>query len=149
MRGVLPIVDHAFRLTALVTGLVVTFLGNAVPAALPLWCEGEDFTAQAGSRGPDRPVFASDGFMAGKRSAELEDLEEGRYHLRVRLISADGVTALERIVALELRATMVVTVVLSRNCRGIECPLAEDDPALTACLGGRCVNPACTPQTRE
>ncbi|RLB46954.1 MAG: hypothetical protein DRJ42_26480, partial [Deltaproteobacteria bacterium] len=42
-----------------------------------------------------------------------------------------------------------VTVLMTRDCRGVACPGAGDDPLEAACLGGRCVDERCTPETPE
>lgn len=89
-----------------------------------------------------------DPFGEGVRVAELDGLPLGTHAIRVRL-SHGGLTALERTVLVTLRNSRAVTVVLTRRCRSVTCPGAGDDPAWLACLGGRCVSPACTPETPE
>lgn len=96
----------------------------------------------------DSDVSAADDFFAGVRVAELAGLPLGTLDLRVELSDATGRAVIGRPVRVTLRTDTVVTVLVTRDCRGVECPGAGD-PAATACLGGRCVDPRCTPEAPE
>jgi hypothetical protein len=87
-------------------------------------------------------------FVSGRRVAELEGIGSGTYVVRVSLIRPDGRTVLVRrstAVVLEAGRRRVVRVVLDRGCVTVECPTAGGSPALSECLGGRCVDPRCEP----
>ncbi len=81
----------------------------------------------------------------GMRIAELSDLTPGQYRVKVQL-SGDVVVP-ERVIRVEMEDSFAVTVVITRDCADVVCPASE--AALTQCLGGVCVDPACTPETPE
>lgn len=101
------------------------------------------------SRAREHVAARSDAFADGTRVAELAGLAAGEYAVRVRLLDQGGVPVLQRIALVTLKKTSVFTIVLTRDCRGVICPLAGDDPSHVACLGGRCVDPRCTEETLE
>jgi hypothetical protein len=69
--------------------------------------------------------------------------------LRVRAVGPEGEEVLSRLAITAARGLTVVTVALTRDCRGVECPLENGDPTLAACLAGVCVDPRCTVETPE
>lgn len=82
---------------------------------------------------------------AGVRVAEIGAIVETAYCLRVAAVDADDGIVVERPVRLELSGGIrVVTVLLTRDCTGVSCPLAGDAPSLTACVGGRCDQEGCS-----
>jgi hypothetical protein len=83
------------------------------------------------------------------RVAEIDGVSEGSSRLRVVLFRPDGAELAERVVLLQVQGTTAVTVVITRDCEGVRCPGSGDDLALTACLGGRCVDPRCTPEAPD
>jgi hypothetical protein len=97
----------------------------------------------------ENPAESGDDFVAGQRVAEIDGLEAGRLSLRVELLDESGAPILGRPVSVDLRSDLGITVVLARSCREIDCPAEGGDPALTACLAGRCVAPTCTRETPE
>lgn len=84
-----------------------------------------------------------------KRIAAFETLQPGTWAARVRLLDASGSTRLERAVLVEVAGNTTATVIMTRDCEGVSCPGAGDTQNALACLGGRCVDPRCTPQTPE
>ncbi len=86
---------------------------------------------------------------SGLRVAELGDLAPGTYALRVMLVDLADTEVMGRDVVVTVRETAGVTVLMTRDCRGVACPGAGDDPLEAACLGGRCVDERCTPETPE
>jgi len=80
-------------------------------------------------------------YLAGERVSELEVVERD-VRLRVALLLG-GDVVVERPVLVSVDGPTAITVVVSRNCRGVSCPGAGDDPSETACLAGRCVDPTC------
>ncbi len=88
-------------------------------------------------------VASGQDFLAGERVADVPGLAPGELLVVVRLRRADGAVEIERTVVVDLVESMVVTVVASRDCRGVACPMAGDSPDATACLGSRCVPPQC------
>jgi hypothetical protein len=86
----------------------------------------------------------------GVRVAETS-LPAGRYHAVVSAVDQTGAMVVERPLVVELGGgeLRVATVLLTRDCRGVECPLSGDDAARVACLAGRCVEPECSEETPE
>jgi hypothetical protein len=82
-------------------------------------------------------------YVTPVRIAEFEGLSAGRYTVRVRLRDETGARIGEREVVVLLAQSRVVTVLVTRDCRGVSCPMAGDSPDATACLGARCVAPTC------
>ncbi len=85
----------------------------------------------------------------GLRVAELGDLAVGTYLVRVALVDLADTEILRRDVVVTVRETAGVTVLMTRDCVGVMCPATGSDPTETACLGGRCVEDRCTPETPE
>ncbi len=90
--------------------------------------------------------FAGADFVAGERVAELDGLPRGTRYVEVRLVDSVGGTVLSRTTLLELTSNYAVTLVLSSACTGVVCPSASDPASATACQGGACVDPRCTPE---
>jgi hypothetical protein len=88
-------------------------------------------------------------YLAGQRVAEFSDVSPGPKAVRVTLLDADGDPIAVQTVIIEVSSVHVVTVLISSSCEAVTCPGEGDDPAHTACLGGRCVDPRCSPQTPE
>jgi len=88
-------------------------------------------------------TFEGDDYLAGRRVAEITT-EARSLTLQVRLRDSAGATVGERRVVVDVRGSIGVTVVLTRSCADVSCPVT--DPALTECVGGRCVDPRCTPE---
>ncbi len=86
---------------------------------------------------------------SGLRVAELGDLAVGTYLVRVTLVDLADAAVLGRDVMVTVRETAGVTVLMTRDCLGVMCPGTGSDPTETACLGGRCVEERCTPETPE
>jgi len=82
-------------------------------------------------------------FVTGVRIAELE-VAAGTFRIRVEALAADGAIVASRPVTITLDGPLGVTVVLGRQCQDVTCPVPDGDPNATACLGGTCVDPACT-----
>lgn len=91
----------------------------------------------------DRAAFASEDWFGGQRVAELSDIAPEEYAVRVTLLRPDGATTASRLVRVRATASYALTVVITRDCAGVTCPSAGDDPAATTCFGGRCVDPRC------
>lgn len=104
-----------------------------------------------GVDGPMRAPMIAKGapISEGVRIADFAGLSRGTWFLTVTLRTRDGAEVVSRPVQLDLRGDFAVTVLITRSCRGVMCPLAADDPSLTACLGGQCVDPRCSFETPE
>jgi len=104
--------------------------------------------AAAGAATPLRSarvdVTAADDLVTGRRVAELGDLTAGDWYLRVSLLGSSGAIVGARDVSLHVAASHAVTVVVTRDCGSLRCPVMGGDPMLTSCVGGRCVDPRCT-----
>ncbi len=89
---------------------------------------------------------ADDDFLTfpGRRVAEFLSLPSGDYVIEVRLLDADGVTVVARVLRIGLTASRVVRVRITSDCLSVVCPGADDSADRTECLGGRCVPPGCT-----
>lgn len=81
------------------------------------------------------------------RVATLDDVPRGNQIVAVELLDASGELVAERAVRVRLREDLGVTVLITRDCRGVMCPGAGDDPNALTCLGGRCVPLDCTDGT--
>lgn len=90
-----------------------------------------------------------DAYLAGTRVADFGDLGEGSVLVKVTLIDDAGDTLVSRLSRVTLSGDYALTVVVTRNCGGVKCPVADGDPALTTCLAGKCVRPECTPDTPD
>ncbi len=86
---------------------------------------------------------------AGRRVAELDGLAPGTYVVTVSLVDIAGARVMSRDVVVTATATTGFTVLMTRNCVEVQCPAASGDPTHSACVGGRCVEPRCTPETPE
>lgn len=97
----------------------------------------------------EQVVENGDDYLAGYRVAEVGGLAEGAYRVTVRVF-LDGAARAERVIALDHPGgTFAITALVTRDCEGVVCPGAGDDPSLAACVGGRCVAENCTPTTPE
>lgn len=106
-----------------------------------------DLSARSGDieRRASAPAVATDDFTRGRRVAELQGLTPGPVTLSVVLRDATGLSIAQRSVELTLSGVVGTTVVITRDCYMARCPAAGDPPSATACHGGRCVSPTCTP----
>ena len=96
------------------------------------------------------PITLDSPLDAGLRVATFEGLpREEAIRVRVELLQ-NGAVVLERVANVAAGGEVVgVTLVLSRDCRGVECPGAEGDPAFEACFGGACAPPECSDEQPE
>lgn len=94
----------------------------------------------------DHVVERGEDYLRGQRINEAMT-QAGEHALTVTLFRGGNPVATRRVSAIVQPPITVVTIVLTRNCEGVMCP--NDNPALDSCLGGRCVDPRCTPQTPE
>lgn len=78
----------------------------------------------------------------GARAVDLE-VEAGDHIIAGRAFFNNEMVA-ERRVLVQVREDQALTVVLTRNCRGVEC-----DEAGTTCANAMCVDPQCSPETPE
>lgn len=96
-----------------------------------------------------RTNYALESSMFPLPVADFEVGSSGSRVLRVRLRGASGRTRLERIAIVEVSGTRTATVIMTRSCEGISCPGSGDSATDIACLGGRCVDPRCGPESPE
>ncbi len=92
-----------------------------------------------------RDVTTSSNFVHGERIAEYPDVPKGAAFVRVTLLDARGVALASRTTHVTLSDDYVLTVLVTRDCRAVVCPVPGGDPSLVACVGARCVSPECTP----
>ncbi|MCB9594159.1 MAG: hypothetical protein H6719_15615 [Sandaracinaceae bacterium] len=91
-------------------------------------------------------VVFGDDLARGFRVAERAALAPGSHDVRVTLTGAGPAgTLASRLVRVDVARSRSVTVVITRDCEGVEC----GDPAAPSCLGGRCVAAECTPETPD
>lgn len=79
------------------------------------------------------------GLLAGARIAELTGLSTGTHSVVVELFLG-AETVARRPLLVDVTSDLVVTVVVTRDCRAVECGDAE------ACLRGGCVDARCSPE---
>ncbi len=96
----------------------------------------------------DTLASIGDDFLVGRRVADLSGVTPGNAALRVTLVDRNGAVA-ARTTVLTLRGQQALTVLITSSCHEVSCPQADDDASLTACVGGRCVDPRCSPQNPE
>jgi hypothetical protein len=107
------------------------------------------FASGAEVRAASMPADGAEDFLRGERVAELAGVRSGPVSVRVRLVDAAGAIVAERILDLVLERSYAATVLITSNCAGISCPAPSGAPELAACLDGACVDPRCSPATRE
>jgi hypothetical protein len=78
--------------------------------------------------------------LDGVRVAELEGLAEGRLEVHVSVLGLEDKVVTERLVLTELQGRRVERVTLTRDCRGVMCPLSDANPSALICLNARCVD---------
>lgn len=112
---------------------------------------GVEFTAvEVTVDGMDAQLEAADpgaDYVGGVRVGEFDDVPRGGVGVTVELSNPGGIVIARR-VAVQLENDTAITVVITRDCRGVECP-GDGTASNTACLGGECVDPSCTPETPE
>ncbi|MFK8000342.1 MAG: LamG-like jellyroll fold domain-containing protein [Polyangiales bacterium] len=92
-------------------------------------------------------VSVFDGLPSGSLSegARAVDLEvEAGDHIIAGRAFFNGAMVAERRVLVQVREDQALTVVLTRNCRDVEC-----DEAGTTCANAMCVDPQCSPETPQ
>ena len=95
--------------------------------------------------GQDRAPFdAAFGmnFERGRRVHESRGMSQGRHRLEVRLLQGETLVVSRQFV-LAMETSLIFPVLLTRDCRGVECPGSGDSAAESECLGARCVDPEC------
>jgi hypothetical protein len=90
-------------------------------------------------------AMSGESFLDGQRIAEYTAVARGRGYVRVSLMDRDASVVVSRDVSLDIEATYALTVLLTRNCRGVTCPEPGGNPAHTTCVSGRCASPNCRP----
>jgi len=78
----------------------------------------------------------------GQRVGVFEDLPSGNYYVYGRLWR-NGAEVLHNVSLATVEGETGVTVVLTRDCAGVECPAPAGNPGHIACLRGMCVDPRC------
>ena len=96
-----------------------------------------------GAPAEGRPVESAGDFRRGVRTAEFRGLERGRHQVTLQVLRGD-LPVLTRRVALRLEGSVILPVVLTRDCRGVACP-GSGSVTDSECLGGTCVDPGCSP----
>lgn len=87
-------------------------------------------------------------FVQGAQVARLEG-DDGDWLIEVRLRDAMDGLVVTQPVLVTVSGDTVVTALISRECRGVECPAAVGNATHTACLAGECVSPRCTLESPE
>lgn len=97
----------------------------------------------------DRSADPEQDYFAGVRIGEFQQLGIEEVTVQVSLLDEEGKVLAERPTRVALDRFNALTVVISRDCREVQCPLPNGDPSLIACLGGQCVDPRCHPEAIE
>ncbi|MEZ4337536.1 MAG: hypothetical protein R3B82_13030 [Sandaracinaceae bacterium] len=100
-------------------------------------------TEVAGGPTVRTPADANADYVASQRAAEVTGLAEGMQRVTVSLFD-DGRLVTTRDVLVEVRGSVAVTVLLSRDCGGVVC--SEPD---STCVGGVCADPRCSEEASE
>lgn len=88
-------------------------------------------------------------YLEGVRIGDFQQLRLSQITVRVSLLDQAGEVVVERPTRVTLTKRFGLTVLITRDCTDVQCPLPEGDPNLTACLGGQCVDPLCHPGAPE
>jgi len=94
------------------------------------------------------PVAAGVDFLRGERLTTLDTAGQGTVLVRGALVTAAGAVLAERTVSARLSGRSTLTLLFSRSCELVECPL-DGAPGATECQGGVCVPPDCSPETPD
>lgn len=113
---------------------------------------GSDFDGirvAIGDRTETVAAYVDRSYGRATRVTELDLTSSESALMTVALLDGTSVVQMQprRVVPLATGVT-VVTVLITRDCEGVMCPGAGDAAAI-ACVGGRCINPACTPETPD
>lgn len=140
-------------LAAAVVGGLALGCANAPEIAVELRTDlvaGVEFdavrTSLDGLDAPRRAARLGEDFVRSLRVAEFPSLAPGLHAVTLDVL--DGRTVvLSRRVTVRLEGSLIVSVVATRDCRGVVCP-TSDAPGATECLGGACVEPSCSAEDR-
>ena len=88
-------------------------------------------------------VDATPDYVEGRRLALFEEIELGPHRVELEVMRED-VVVVSRPVVVDVRGPTAVTVVVTRDCVSATCPGPGDPLGATACLGGACVDEACS-----
>src|SRR5688500_16353928 len=91
---------------------------------------GDEFhsvTVEVGERRADLPAYVGQPYLEGVRVAEVATIQPGAATVRVALRDSADAIVTERVVRATVRGSYVVTVVITRDCVGVECPGEGDD----------------------
>lgn len=140
----------------IVTALALAVLPACADESPTLWVDlltdlrpGVDFTAAtirvepSGGGAAEVVQFVyrgESGFSMGERIGSFP-LPPNDYQVTLTLLNA-GATAASQAAVFTLSGDQVITLIISRDCVDVTCPMAAD-PGATSCLGGRCVDPEC------
>ncbi len=92
-----------------------------------------------------RDLGPTERVVGGVVAAEISDLSLGGHRVEL-VLEREGAPVVAQVTAVTVTPATSVTVVITRDCRGVDCGAGE---AARACLGARCVEPSCTPETPE
>ncbi|MEM7606026.1 MAG: hypothetical protein AAF411_11790 [Myxococcota bacterium] len=106
--------------------------------------EVESITSSSASQFRTVTVPAED-FVRGQRVTQFEGLLAGDVTVRTVLRDNRGQAILQRPQSLNLSSDSIITVVMTRDCRGVTC----DSPSAAACIAGGCQSAECSPETPE
>jgi len=113
---------------------------------------GEDFfsveTRLDGERLESIGVVLGQNVIDGARIAEYGAVTQQTHEVSVALIDAAGPIVSRRVIV-DVRESTGFTVLITRNCVGTVCPRPTEAASFTECHGGRCVDPACSPEAVE
>ena len=90
-----------------------------------------------------RRVVSRDTDLASGASVAQLEVMPGPYTVEVDALGPDGTLIARRRTLVNVETSLVLTVVLTRDCRDVSCPRAGDATNATECYGGRCVPPEC------
>jgi len=85
----------------------------------------------------------SDELLAGRRVAEFAGVSTGDRYLLARLFRGDDSVLARQVMLVRVEEDTGVTLVITRDCGGVECPAPGGSAELLACLRGMCVDPRC------
>lgn len=79
----------------------------------------------------------------GVNLGDFGGLPNGEHWLVARFYSSDMDVIARQMLQVQVRGDTAVTILLTRDCAGVMCPMSGDDAGHLACLRGECVDPRC------
>jgi hypothetical protein len=88
-------------------------------------------------------------WASGVRVADFDGVPPGSYRARALLLGSLGEEVLARAIDVTVARDYALTIALTSDCAGVECPGTTEPASFTECVSGACVDPRCGGPTPE